>query len=98
DRLVWSSAESGLDAEVVKGYTPTDGVKILARQDTNDHAVALSSADVVWVGTTGPQRHEGTFVTAQLFWAPWPSPIGSPAIHPGPVLPATHNLDSLATE
>lgn len=98
DRIVWSSVESGLDAEVVKGYTPIGGVKILAEQDTDDHAVALSETNVVWIGTTGPQRHDGVYVTAQLFWAPWPNLLGPASIQSGPVLPATHELDSLATQ
>ena len=97
DRMVWSSAEPGIDAEVVKAYTPAGGVQILASQDTDDNTVALSDTAVAWIGTTGPQRHDGSYQTAQLFWAPWPNPLGPVSIQPGPLLPATNNLLSLAT-
>jgi hypothetical protein len=99
DRMLWSSAESGRDAEVVKGYVAGSAVGIVAAQDTDNHAIALSDSKAVWVGTTGPQRHQGTYQTAQLYWAAWPngSANGGVTIHDGPALPATNALSSVAT-
>jgi hypothetical protein len=97
DRMVWSSAETGTDAEIVKGFTPAAGVKALAAQSTNNHTVAVSDDKVVWIGTTGPQRHEGSYETAQLYWAAWPDPLGAVAIQTGPLLPAAYGLSSLST-
>jgi len=97
DRMVWSTAVSGVDAEVIKGYTPAAGVLQLAAQDTDDHIVALSDTAVAWIGTTGPRRHEGSYETAQLFWAPWPDPLGPLSTRTGPLLPATNELSSLKT-
>jgi hypothetical protein len=97
DRMVWSSAEANRDPEVVKTFTPADGVKTIAAQDTDDHAVALSDTKVVWIGTTGPERHQGTYQSAQLSWAAWPDAGSSVQIHAGPSLAATNALSSLAT-
>jgi hypothetical protein len=97
DRIVWSSALSGVDAEVIKGYTPAAGAMQLVAQDTDDHIVALSDTAVVWIGTTGPKRHEGTYETAQIFWAPWPDPLGPLSTRAGPTLPATNELTALKT-
>jgi len=97
DRMIWSSAEPRTDPEVVKGFTPADGVKALAAQATNDHTVALSDSSLVWIGTSGAQRHEGNYETAQLFWAAWPAPLGAAAAQAGPSLPAAYGLSSLAT-
>ena len=97
DRVVWSSAEAGRDAEVIKSYTQTEGLRVLAAQDTNDHAVAMSDSNVVWIGTTGPQRHDGLYDGAQLFWTKWPTSPGSTSITTGPMLPATTALLSLST-
>jgi len=97
DRMVWSSAYLGVDPEVIVGYTPAAGVQQLVSQETDDHIVALSDTAVVWIGTTGPYRHDGLYETAQLFWALWPEPAGPLSINAGPVLPATTDLGSLKT-
>src|SRR5262245_44981958 len=76
DRMVWSSAHVGVDPEVIMGYTPAAGVQQLVAQETDDHIVTLSETAVVWIGTTGLRRHEGSYETAQLFWALWPDPPG----------------------
>jgi len=87
DRVAWSTRISGYAGEVLKGYTPAEGAMVIAAQtEFQDHVLALSADKVVWVGTTGPDREFGNYVSAQFFWAPWPTPLAPASINAGAIV------------
>jgi hypothetical protein len=95
--VVSNPAVSGGADTVIRAWEPDRPSRtVFAKADTGIPRIALSDTTLAWLGTHGPNRTDGAYTAAELYWAP--TPAGKDAVTPtGSVsLPATSGLNSVA--
>jgi hypothetical protein len=94
--IVSNPGISGSADTVIRAWEPDRPSRtVFSKADTGIPRIALSDTTLAWVGTHGPNRVNGAYTAAELYWAA--TPAGKDTITPtGSVsLPATSGLASL---
>jgi hypothetical protein len=72
--VVSNPALGGSLDEVIRAWDPNHpSHTIVAQPDTDIPVVALSDSAMAWVGVQGQGRWNGTYSSAELYWAPLPA-------------------------
>src|SRR6266498_3830034 len=96
---VWTGWDAATRQYVAKAYRTASGTWTVAAVDQGDvNVVALSDQHLVWVGVHGPKIGQGTYESAEFYWAPVVATQEPLKVTRGPSLPVTGGLSKLAAK
>ncbi len=98
DLTVWTSAVTNMP-DVLKGFRPSEQVKIAVAGTRRIINVALSDTAMVWIAASGPSINEGLNEYAEFSWSGWPDNLSAVQVRGTVPIPGKDNssLLSLAT-
>jgi hypothetical protein len=84
--------------EILRVWEPIKASRtVVAQADTAVRSVALSDAMVAWVGVHGPERRDGTYTAAEMYWSSPPAGKDTVSIMGGVALAGTHGFKEIQT-
>jgi len=96
--VISNPALAGSPDAVIRAWEPGRPSRtIVAQADTDVPVVALSDSLMAWVGTHGPQRRDGAYTAAEMYWTPSPAGKDSVPVMGGVSLPTIGGVSSLQT-
>jgi hypothetical protein len=96
--VISNPALQGNPDAVIRAWEPDRPSRtIVAQADTAIASVALSETMMVWAGVHGPERLDGAYTSAELYWTPFPAGKVTVPILGGTALPAISGLLQLQT-